>query len=57
MATEEGCCVREEFCAATDCFLTRLQTAEIVPSAEGRVSAAVGRETWCSLQRDFVFCS
>ena len=37
-ATEEGCSVLEELCATTDYFLTRLQMAESVPSAEGQVS-------------------
>lgn len=37
-ATKEGCSVLEELCATTDYFLMRLQMAESVPSAEGRVS-------------------
>lgn len=56
-ATEGGYSLLEELCATTEYFLTRLQMAESVPSAEGRVqflapctAALPGPESW---QRDF----
>lgn len=58
-ATREACSVLEGLGATADSFLVRLQMAESVPSAgfqflDPHSAALVRRETWHSLQRDFV---